>query len=330
MNCKDYTEIVGILFGISKELSQKLVLGTPNEILQLQADLNQKSAEYLLKEIGSEFEFAKKTVGNGYFFGPKEISQTFLEEVKIEESDIPPIPFSFYELKLARLCGLSLVLRVHNDKEGRSLSMSRIREIFGGMTESRNPYYEQRDFFKKEESGCWRAAKDQGIEIDDSAACQSEGINHWELVPIEEPNVFNQEGKKRAELESMFLQMVRSRIMRCKEGKKASPTGLEEFVELYSKVYKGSEIKWPEIHNLGFGWDDYFDRPPVEILYDLVVTKAKSACGQSRHRVGTDNSCFVRLDLTDKRVGIGDCCAQNVELTMPKFEEMIAKTNSAQ
>ena len=92
-------------------------------------------------------EWAREIMGEN-FYGKEEIEKAF--GFKIEESDIPLIPYSQEDLEKAKELGEMLILRIEKDGENNPMTLQRINELvqFGALDSV--DWYQNEDFYKND------------------------------------------------------------------------------------------------------------------------------------------------------------------------------------
>lgn len=103
------------------QLKEKAFLIAQNSTTKLKESLKTFRREILLSSV----EKAREIIGNANFIGPEEIDA----HLKINFDDVPMIPYSPEQLKLAQEKGMMLVLHMHKDREGNDLTASKLNEM---------------------------------------------------------------------------------------------------------------------------------------------------------------------------------------------------------
>ncbi|MDO8507938.1 MAG: hypothetical protein Q7S53_05250 [bacterium] len=94
--------------------------------------------EALREKVGISLEKAKEIMGED-FLGPEAVENTF--GIKLEESDIPRIPFSEKDIERAKLFDQFLILRVDKSRNGFGLTVGEMeRSISGRRVKMINSY----------------------------------------------------------------------------------------------------------------------------------------------------------------------------------------------
>jgi MoxR-like ATPase len=93
----------------------------------------------------ASFDEAREAIGEQNFYGPDEIMNTF--GVELTEEQIPEIPFSVEELEKAKALGQELVLYVDQAKDGKPLTVKKMKEVLGNVT-SKNQKFIFSDWFE--------------------------------------------------------------------------------------------------------------------------------------------------------------------------------------
>ncbi|MEK7589451.1 MAG: hypothetical protein AAB479_02395 [Patescibacteria group bacterium] len=90
------------------------------------------------------------------FIGPEAVEKTWGIKLTPEEaSQIENIPFSREELEQAKALGMMLVLRVPHDKEGKPLSIDRMREVMQGEDKLGDPTKKKNKIFYYKKGEAW-------------------------------------------------------------------------------------------------------------------------------------------------------------------------------
>lgn len=98
----------------------------------------------------SEFvtlDLAKEIMGNN-LIGPDELKT--IDWIKIDDSSIPPIPFSINELKEKRNDYL-LILAVDRLADGEKISIRSLQAVFGKDPANKEPCFYNQDWYEKEQ-----------------------------------------------------------------------------------------------------------------------------------------------------------------------------------
>lgn len=102
-----------------------------------------------------EFQEARELFGKD-FLGPEAALKTFGVSLTPEEiKTIERIPFSKAELEKAKELGMMLVLRVSHDKEGKPLTINRMREVLAGEDKLGNPDKKKQKLFYRQPGEGW-------------------------------------------------------------------------------------------------------------------------------------------------------------------------------
>lgn len=102
-----------------------------------------------------EFQEARELFGKD-FLGPEAALKTFGVKFTPEEmKQIERIPFSKAELEKAKELGMMLVLRAPHDKDGKPLTMNRMREILAGEDKLGDPSKKKQKLFYRQPGEGW-------------------------------------------------------------------------------------------------------------------------------------------------------------------------------
>ncbi len=110
---------------LKKEIALKQEMEITLKTILKSKEKNQK-VEVII-DIDQQIEKAQEIMGENEVMGPSEVEKAF--GIKIEESEIPNIPFTEAQLERAKELGQFLVLRVDKAQDKKTLSMLKMHEI---------------------------------------------------------------------------------------------------------------------------------------------------------------------------------------------------------
>jgi hypothetical protein len=120
-----------------------------------------------------EFQEARELFGKD-FIGPEAAFKTFGVKLTPEETkQIERIPFNKAELEKAKELGMMLVLRVSHDKDGKPLTINRMREVLAGEDKLGDPSKKKQKLFYRQPGEGW---------YDDEEFAKQETSLGWGLV----------------------------------------------------------------------------------------------------------------------------------------------------
>lgn len=137
-------------FALSKEIQMQI-----DEIVKNISVSFKDAKEILDADLSKE----EKEKGVTNIFGLEEVKKAFPGQIEMTESEVPPIPFSLEELKIASKLGQMLILRVDKFSDGSPITIERMREVFdnhfekgGSVLYEPGRMFETEEFFAREEN----------------------------------------------------------------------------------------------------------------------------------------------------------------------------------
>ena len=223
---------------------------------------------------------ARELLGDKMVLGPEEIATAFGFE--IEESEIPPIPYSREELEKAKELGEQLILRVSHDNEGNPMTMKRINEIMetrmDPKTEGKFLYdtgsYKDEEFYKNDPLKTeWRLVGSSFVP-DVSSPMNIEG-NYTK-------DTTNNNYIHQTRLLREYIKSIGGDILTEEEEEECSDENLKKLSEQMGVDWRSQEItnkgkyekNWPEVGRqlAKLQINQNHRRSATEIIYDRVLS----------------------------------------------------------
>ncbi len=224
-------------------------------------------------EIGHNLELAKNSMGND-FLGPNEIKVAFSNKVEIDK--IPPIPFSFAELRKAKELGQFLILRlpmtmkqIHGKLDGKLKNGRKILYASDGKTGQleNTAWYKNEGFFTDDiaQAG-WALVSNEVLGCKDGNHDQdktkvSTNKNYLEQTQVL-INYLQNEVFKNKPVPAVYAEAIRE-----------FNSYLKAYPDFAAQVVNNEPSDWKEISAklVSFKINQLTRQSPAEVLYDFIV-----------------------------------------------------------